>query len=230
MIDCQENSGKIVVWDFNGTLLDDVDLCVSILCDMLGHRGLPIVDRMRYLEVFGFPIIDYYRMVGFDFARWPYEELALEFMDAYLPASLDMSLRPGVMEALAAFASAGVRQVMLSASNLEYLRLQAAHFGIDGYFEEMLGLSDIYGTGKAGIGQTWALRMRGSVPGPVKTPRIVLIGDTGHDCEVARAMGAGCVLACGGHNSLARLRDAGADAVADSISDAAAAVRKLLDI
>ena len=126
------SGGKIVLWDFNGTLLDDVAICVEILNRMLGSRGLPIVTEKEYLEVFRFPISDYYQSVGFDFSRWPYEDLAVEFMDAYMPASLSRTrLRPGVTDALEAFAKAGIRQVMLSASHLDYLKLQAAHFGIE---------------------------------------------------------------------------------------------------
>ena len=134
-------------------------------------------------------------------------------------------LRPGVTDALEAFAQAGIRQVMLSASHLDYLKLQAAYFGIDSYFDNILGLSHIHGTGKADIGRVWADRERMKAPVP---PRMVLIGDTCHDSEVAQAIGARCVLAAGGHNSIERLMLAGADAVCAHIPDAAQAVRMLL--
>ncbi len=219
----------IVIWDFNGTILDDVDLCIGILNGMLARRGLPVLDRIHYLDVFRFPIADSYRSVGFDFDRWPYKDLAAEFMNAYLPASiLEIGLRAGVVEALTAFRQAGLRQVMLSASNLDDLRRQAAHFGIDRFFEEILGPSHIYGNGKADIGRGWADRQRAAATG--HGPRMVMIGDTEHDCEVARAMGASCVLVEGGHNSPDRMRQSGADAVVAGIPEAAAAVLELFTL
>ncbi|MBP7401548.1 MAG: HAD family hydrolase [Clostridia bacterium] len=219
-------SNAFVVWDFNGTILDDASLCIDILNRMLSRRGLPSIGRDRYLDVFRFPISDAYRLFGFDFDVWPYESLAREFMEEYMPASMrEIGLRDGVGDALSRFAQAGLQQVLLSASNREYLVRQITHFGIAGFFEELLGLDDPFGNGKAGIGRRWADRIRAvrSVP-----PCIVMIGDTDHDREVAEVIGAGCVLVGGGHCSRARLLSAGADAVADDVGSAAAAALGLL--
>jgi len=45
-----------IIWDWNGTLLNDVALCIRLLGDLLRHQGKPPVSREKYLEIFGFPI------------------------------------------------------------------------------------------------------------------------------------------------------------------------------
>ena len=50
---------KNVVWDWNGTLLNDVKVGVNTLNDMLGRRGLPLLSVEDYKEKFGFPVIDF---------------------------------------------------------------------------------------------------------------------------------------------------------------------------
>ncbi len=83
-----------VIWDWNGTLFDDVELVVDIMRGMLARRDLGEFDVERYRELFTFPVRDYYARVGFDFEREPFEELAVEFIDAYVSRWRDYSLRP----------------------------------------------------------------------------------------------------------------------------------------
>ena len=74
----------MIFWDWNGTLMDDVDFTHECLNWMLETHGYPQrYDLAAYRELFGFPIEDYYRCAGFDFARHPYPELAARFMEHY---------------------------------------------------------------------------------------------------------------------------------------------------
>ena len=62
-----------VIWDFNGTLLDDADAGLACVEELLRRRGLPPLGSLaRYREVFRFPIRDYYTDIGFDFSREPW--------------------------------------------------------------------------------------------------------------------------------------------------------------
>ena len=59
---------ELILWDWNGTLLDDVDLCVDALNRLLAGFGYPQrYDHERYRAIFGFPIEEYYVRAGFDF-------------------------------------------------------------------------------------------------------------------------------------------------------------------
>ena len=79
---------ELILWDWNGTLLDDVALCVDALNRLLERHGYTQrYDLASYREIFGFPIVDYYRRAGFDFAKDSFEDLAESYMADYIPAS-----------------------------------------------------------------------------------------------------------------------------------------------
>ena len=79
---------ELILWDWNGTLLDDVQLCEDALNRLLARFGYPQrYDREQYRAIFGFPVQDYYARAGFDFARDSFDELARSFMEDYIPAS-----------------------------------------------------------------------------------------------------------------------------------------------
>ena len=68
-----------VVWDWNGTLLDDAEVCLAVMDRMLVRRGLPpIGDMERYREIFTFPVRDYYALAGLDMDAEPFTDLADE--------------------------------------------------------------------------------------------------------------------------------------------------------
>lgn len=119
-----------VLWDWNGTLLDDAALCCELLNTMLARHGYAPVGSMEaYRQVFCFPIETYYRRAGFDFSRHPFAALADEYMRLYTPRSLGCPLQPDACAVLDALRAQGMRQVMLSASKQENLQQQVEHFG-----------------------------------------------------------------------------------------------------
>ena len=62
-----------IVWDFNGTLLDDIRAGIDAVNEMLARRDLATIQSVeQYRELFCFPIIDYYAKLGFDFEKEDY--------------------------------------------------------------------------------------------------------------------------------------------------------------
>ena len=195
---------ELVLWDWNGTLLDDVQLCRQVLNQMLAETGCANqFDTRGYRRIFGFPVQEYYHRAGFDFSRHSFEVLAQRFMDLYIPASFGCPLTPGARGVLAALEQKGLRQVILSASPLDTLQAQTEHLGVQGFFDKLLGLSDIYAKSKVELGVNWMAQSG------IDPSRAVMIGDTVHDAEVAAAMGVQCALYSGGHQPPARLAAAG---------------------
>lgn len=199
---------KTVIWDFNGTILDDLVLCLNIINQMLARRQLPILSREAYLDGFDFPVADYYRKVGFNFAVEPFAELAEEYMAEYQPASFDCALRGRVTDVLAGFRGRGYRQVLLSATKRDFLLQQTGYFSLNGFFDQIIGLSDIFGRSKLEMAKNWF----GSQS--LDPDQTVLIGDTTHDFAVADTIGCRCLLLEGGHNSRRRLLETGAEVLA----------------
>lgn len=212
---------KLILWDWNGTLLDDIDLCVELLNDMLKNHGYPNrYDIEGYRRIFHFPIIDYYKDAGFDFSKHSFQKLAQCYIDRYEPESQGCSLMPGAMEALELVKSSGAEQTVLSASNKGLLISQIKDRGIFDFFQSILGLEDHYAATKVELGLNY---MKGE---HIDKQRACMIGDSVHDFEVAKALGVHCVLYAKGHQHRDFLDETGAP-IAQSLVEA---VRLALDI
>ena len=71
---------SFIVWDWNGTLLDDAWLCVDVMNRMLKERGMPLKTLEEYRDLFDFPVKDYYSKLGYDFNSDPFDEIGMEFI------------------------------------------------------------------------------------------------------------------------------------------------------
>ncbi|MBI5771079.1 MAG: HAD family hydrolase [Verrucomicrobia bacterium] len=189
-----------IIWDWNGTLLNDVDFSIDIMNGLLRRRGLPLLDRARYHALFDFPVRDYYYRLGFDPARDSFEALSVEFIGGYDERRWECRLHSGTRPALTAARAAGISQSILSAYRQETLHEIVAHFGLTDFFLRLTGLDNIYAHSKAELGRAWVAELG--------LPRsdILMVGDTLHDLDVAAEMGVDCVLVAAGHHPEARLR------------------------
>ena len=91
---------KHIFFDFNGTLIDDVNLCLELLNGLLASQGKASIDLKRYKQVFKFPIKDYYLDAGIDFSIESFESMAVRFIDEYQPKSLLCGLYEGVVDTI----------------------------------------------------------------------------------------------------------------------------------
>ena len=114
-----------VLWDFNGTLLDDVESCINSINELLERHGLKkLTSLAQYQSVFGFPIIDYYKRIGFDFDKTSYDELAVEWVKLYNEYNRPLKLCPNAEKALAYLKERGVHQLILTASSVDMVKAQ----------------------------------------------------------------------------------------------------------
>ncbi len=194
---------KNVVWDWNGTLLDDVKISVNTINRMLRKKRLNELTVEEYKSIFGFPVKDYYEGIGFDFKHDDWETVSLDFVDTYEELAKDVMLTPGVVSVLSGLKEMGVRQYILSALQENLLEDMLERFGIRDYFEGVCGSDNIYADGKIARGE----RMLDVYP--IEPRETLMVGDTLHDAEVAEALGFNIRLYAGGHNSAERLREKG---------------------
>lgn len=192
-----------IIWDWNGTLWDDTWLCVEINNHMLKRRGLPEIDISIYRDKLCFPVDRYYCQIGFDYDRDPYRALAEEFIEEYERRRFECMLQPGARELIESLHDCNIPQAVLSAYQHDTLLQAVSYFELTALFEDIIGLNDIYASGKVENGIKY---ISGLGMDPVD---ILFVGDTVHDFEVARAMGVECVLLSNGHNSRARLESCG---------------------
>jgi phosphoglycolate phosphatase len=202
---------KYILWDWNGTLLNDIDICVNVMNKLLAKRGIPLSDKEKYKRLFGFPVRTYYDKLGFDFDKEPFEKVSVEFITEYQKQSFSASLVTGAEEVLKYCKQAGFSQFILSASQIDNLYEQVKHFGIFSYFDKLLGLDHIHATSKVEIGKTWLKETA------INPDEILMIGDTIHDFETAIELGCNIVLVADGHQTSERLLSLGVPVV-DKIS------------
>lgn len=191
---------KYIFWDFNGTILDDAKLCFDILNEMLIEEEMPTVTFDEYLMIFTFPIEDYYRKV-FDLNRTSFKDLAHRFIERYQPRSLDVKLHQGIIHTIQVCISKGIKNVLLSASQLENLKEQLKHYQIEDLFEHVLGTKDVYANSKVMVANDFITTNK------IDPKDVLMIGDTLHDYEVAEELGFRIILYTKGHQHQKRFGD-----------------------
>ena len=205
---------RLVLWDWNGTLLDDLTYAIGVRNRTFPAFGLPRIESVaEYRRQFTFPVRRYYERAGVTDEN--FEAVAHAWMAEYVRGFDAVPLHGDAREALSRFAAAGAAQAVLSATRRDMLESQIARFPIRDFFTDVLGLSDIYARSKEAVGLAYLARCG------VPAEAALMIGDTLHDAEVARAMGAKCILVARGHHSRETLLTAGVP-VADTLLDAAA--------
>lgn len=200
---------KNIFFDFNGTLLDDMDISLKVFNKMLFDKGMELITTNQYLDVFGFPVFKYYQTVGFDFNQYSFEQLSIEFIDGYNQEVANCYLFHGVISLLEYLKARGYRLFVLSASEIGLLTRLLEHHQIAHYFEAILGLDNIHATSKIALAKEYMLKQQ------LKQEDTYLIGDTIHDYEVAQALHCHCLLVARGHQSKKRLLTCGVPVLDD---------------
>ena len=65
---------KHIIWDWNGTPLDDRWLCIEAIINTLTKRNMNTITDNEYVELFCFPVKDYYKKLGFRKGDFPNSE------------------------------------------------------------------------------------------------------------------------------------------------------------
>ena len=187
---------KYVLWDWNGTLFNDVEAGMNAANAMLRRRGIPEITLERYRASFGFPVRNFYTAVGFRLEEEDWDAMAVEYHDL-LRGDPSQRLRDGALEALELVKSSGAGQSVISALRQDMLDEDTARAGVRRYMDRIYGVDNLDGATKLSRARELVAEL-GLAPGGA-----VMVGDTLHDLETAREVGAACILADVGHQSLA---------------------------
>ncbi len=203
---------ETIIWDWNGTLLDDVALALDIVNDILRDHDLDSLTPERYQDIFDFPVQLYYERAGMNFVEISFETISNRYCREFEEKIESTRLFSDAQAALAVIAESGVRQFVLSSTEHEALVRMVTNLGVAQAFHAIQGMPDGFARGKTGVGrvllQSHKINPRSSV----------MIGDTRHDWEVAESLGMDCLLVSTGHQSSVRLSSVGCP-VLDSASE-----------
>lgn len=189
-----------ILWDWNGTLLDDTSAGLEAFNVQLRKRSLPPIDRAFYRAHFAFPVKPFYSLCGIALEHEDWDVLAAEYHAAY--ADQPKALNAETFAALDYAKSQGARQSIISALRQDLLDDITIRLGVAPYMEFVYGVDNLDGSSKLSRARELVATLRKSDP----DGDFVLIGDALHDKEVADALGVRCVLCAQGSHSAERLR------------------------
>ena len=195
-----------IIWDWNGTLLNDIGASLASVNDMLAMRGKPPIDIDYYRDCIGVPIIKFYEKV-FDLENEDYSVIIKQYNNGYLFHLNSCGLTDGAVEVLDYFAEKGIKQAIVASSNNEQLQINVKKYGIFDRFDAVLGAADYYAGSK--------IERAVEYLETDEERRVLVVGDLEHDAEMAAELGADCVLLTSGHENRERLFAAKARVISD---------------
>ncbi len=183
----------LIIWDFNGTIANDISIGIEAANVVLSRRGMKLITSVEeYRKMFCFPIKKYYEKLGFDFKKEPYEVPANEWTAEFIKRENGITLNEGCLDVLRYVKERGVSQIIISSSEITMLKREVEMLGVTSFFDSILGKGDNYAHGKIDMAKEWAAG---------KEYNALFIGDSVHDLDTASAIGADCILFTGGHDS-----------------------------
>lgn len=202
-----------IIWDWNGTLQNDVHAAVNGINALLSARNMPLVTLEQHREIFSFPVRNYYIALGFNLEKENWTQMSLDFSSIFLNDK-STSLFPRTKDTLKKFFDKNIPMSILSASEESSLKQAIASYEIDTFFHNIRGLTDFGAGSKTDIG----IKLVNEISQQCNLDEIYLIGDTSHDKLVADTIGCKCILLADGYESRKRLEQCNCP-VLDNVSN-----------
>jgi len=206
------NKYSSIIWDWNGTIVDDTRLAFDIYCRECEEHNLERMGFEQYKSRFYFPVKKFYEEVGLDGDK--YAALADKFAEVYRQNWREIKIHNGVESYLEENCAQGISQFILSAYNQNELLDMVEFFGLRKYFTDIAGISDNLAQSKIRIGRNLVENNN------ICIEKTLMIGDTAHDFEVAAALGIDIILVSWGTVSYEKLaKDCGEKNVIKNLSE-----------
>ena len=190
---------KYIIWDWNGTIVDDAGIALDAVNDMLREQHRPEITLEEYRNAMDTPIYEQF----FDMKATDFNWITERFQSYYENHKDQLRLHEGVEGLLEYCRQKGCHQIILSSSATRIIQFYAKLFGVADYFEAVLGADDLLAAGK--IERAVEYFEQNKIP----KAETVMIGDSVHDFDVSQALGIDCILMSGGHQDLQSLQSCG---------------------
>ena len=194
------NNKKHIIFDWNGTLVNDAWIFVDILNALLIPRGLHPITLKEYQNSFCFPIKSFYEKLGVDVSEKAFQKIEKDFVREYNQRMYQPQLFDDTINTIIQLIQSDISLSILSASNQEVLTQLVEYYSLTQYFDYIIGVDNYGANGKIECGRALIKQLN--------QPRnqIILIGDTDYDYEVASQLNINCILKTNGHQSINKLK------------------------
>ncbi|OWO85722.1 phosphatase [Photorhabdus luminescens] len=204
-----------IIWDWNGTLLNDVNVSLSATNFALAEIGIEPLTLEQYREHYCVPVQTFYKQViGREPSSSEWSVIGKIFNFHYHPGIQKASLTEGVSQLLASRHETGATQSLCSLMEHHELVPMLDNHGIGKFFTQIDGRNTpLLTTGKS---EQLANHLKKLNVSPEQS---VVIGDATDDAIAALAAGTHAILYTGGTHSRVNLETAGVPVV-DTLSEA----------
>jgi len=175
-----------IIWDWNGTIVDDSQLAYDIYCEECDLYNLEKMSWDEYKHRFYFPVKKFYEEVGLPPEK--YAEVADRFAVVYRNKWHEIKPHSQVEEHLQKFRNFGLSQFILSAYQQKELLDMVKYYGLENYFHDIAGIEDNLAHSKVERGKKLFEKHK------ITPEKTLMIGDTEHDFEVAKELGIDIIL------------------------------------
>lgn len=186
---------KVIIWDFNGTIIDDIDAALASVNDMLERRSLPTINFEQYASYVDTPIIKFYEHIFDDLYSMDFDIIAREFNEGYEKHLGRKPVMKHAEEALEYFNSIGKLQTVISATHIDKVNRRLKEFGLTEYFDKILAHNNLIAEDKTHLAVKYFAEKN------IKAEEAIVIGDCVADYKMAKTLGCDCVLTTQGHQS-----------------------------
>jgi phosphoglycolate phosphatase len=201
-----------LLWDFNGTIIDDARLCCEAYNYVFGLHGKSPITQELLAKIWNLPVRSFFEHFEFENLDEIIDRLCEEFHDFYAARWHACSIQPGVQQLLAFAHQRALGQAVLSGHPHDYLVEMLEHFDLHSQFQAVQGVNTIVAVDKIEVGRDLMAMLKW------RPEHTLIVGDSTFDFETAKALGIGCVLVARGIQSRERLEACGSP-VFDSISE-----------
>lgn len=208
----------LAVFDWNGTLFDDLEANLAGANAVVEMFGLPALTAEQYQDHFTFPILHFYVSLGIGTVEYlaRHEEAAQRFLSVYEETALRCSLRDGAEDVLAWLNEHDVHCLLLSNHLRENVEQSLARFHIRHYFSN-ISCNEQYDAAfiqKMNKQERLAVYLEEHGFDPENA---FIVGDSLEEPEIARHLGLTAISITGGCLSEERLKTGGQDCLVHSM-------------
>lgn len=194
-----------LLFDWSGTLADDLPNVLQAVNGMLRARGVPPLDRETFRARFRLPYTEFFEEM---LPGLPLDELQKLYLEHFPHAHEGVTILPHAAELLREAAAAGMRLVVLSSAPEAHVVPQAIALGVRDHFEVLrCGVIDK---------RTEIHHLLESLD--MRPEETAFIGDMRHDIDTGKAAGVIAIATCTGYETAAQLMTAAPDLLVPDLS------------